>query len=86
MALTEVRWIVFVQALVISRIHAIRAAPARGSSVVEWVIITAVVAGAALGLVTLIKLLVTVRMSAIQSDWYGDVLPAYSLRAQVTGM
>jgi hypothetical protein len=36
---------------------------------VEWVIITAIIAGVALGLVTLIKALVAQRMGAIQGDW-----------------
>jgi hypothetical protein len=62
-------WMIYVQALLWGRLDRARAAPVRGSSAVEWVIITAIIAGVALGLVTLIKALVAQRMSAIQGDW-----------------
>ncbi|MET8004273.1 hypothetical protein [Nonomuraea glycinis] len=60
---------IYVQALLWERLRLARAAPTRGSSAVEWVIITAIIAGGALGLVTLIKTLVAQRMGAIQGDW-----------------
>jgi hypothetical protein len=41
----------------------------QGASVVEWVITTAIIAGAILGLISLIKVLVTQRMGVIQGDW-----------------
>lgn len=62
-------WMIYMQAMLWGRLDRARAAPARGSSAVEWVIITAIIAGVALGLVTLIKALVAQRMSAIQGDW-----------------
>jgi len=62
-------WVIYVRALLWERLDRARAAPARGSSAVEWVIITAIIAGVALGLVTLIKALVAQRMGAIQGDW-----------------
>jgi hypothetical protein len=51
-------WIVYIQAQLDIRLHLARNAPHRGASAVEWVIITAIVAGTALGLALLIKNLV----------------------------
>ncbi|MFI7455779.1 hypothetical protein ACIBQX_50570 [Nonomuraea sp. NPDC049714] len=62
-------WVIYVRALLWERLDRARVAPARGSSAVEWVIITAIIGGVALGLVTLIKALVAQRMGAIQGDW-----------------
>ncbi|WP_245656575.1 hypothetical protein [Microtetraspora fusca] len=47
-------------------------APTRGASAVEWVIITAIIAGVALGLATLIKTLVEQKQVDIQSSLNGD--------------
>jgi hypothetical protein len=61
--------IVYLEAILKVRVHLACSAPHRGSSAVEWVIITAIVAGTVLGLVTLVKSLVAQRMGAIQVDW-----------------
>ena len=53
------------------RIHRARTAPSRGASAVEWVIITAIIAGVALGLATLIKPLVTEKQGDIQDSFGG---------------
>jgi hypothetical protein len=51
-------WIVYLQAQLDIRIYKARNASNRGASAVEWVIITAIVAGVALGLALVIKTLV----------------------------
>ncbi|MFI6451621.1 hypothetical protein ACIBF6_08690 [Streptosporangium amethystogenes] len=53
------------------RITRARNAPTRGASAVEWVIITAIIAGVALGLATLIKTLVEGKQAEISSQFGG---------------
>ncbi|MEV4092696.1 hypothetical protein [Streptosporangium saharense] len=64
-------WIVYATAFLSVRIDRARNAPSRGASAVEWVIITAIIAGVALGLATLIRSLVEGRQGEI-SDQFGD--------------
>ncbi|WP_049574647.1 hypothetical protein [Nonomuraea sp. SBT364] len=64
-------WIVYLVALLNVRIHRARTAPSRGASAVEWVIITAIIAGVALGLATLIRQLVESKQSEIQGSFGG---------------
>jgi Flp pilus assembly pilin Flp len=64
-------WIVYLTAYLSVRVHRARTAPTRGASAVEWVIITAIIAGVALGLATLIKTLVEQRSNEIQSTFGG---------------
>ncbi|GIH89627.1 Flp family type IVb pilin [Planobispora siamensis] len=63
-------WIVYAVALLNVRIDKARNAPTRGASAVEWVIITAIIAGVALGLATLIRTLVQDKQTEI-SDQFG---------------
>ncbi|MEV4170135.1 hypothetical protein [Nonomuraea sp. NPDC049709] len=60
---------VHLKTFLMARIHLTRTTSDRGASVVEWVITTAIIAGAILGLISLIKVLVAQRMGVIQSDW-----------------
>jgi Flp pilus assembly pilin Flp len=60
-------WIVYLRACLAVRIQRARVAPTRGASAIEWVIITAIIAGVALGLATLIKTVVEQKQSEIQS-------------------
>jgi len=53
------------------RLHRARTAPTKGASAVEWVIITAIIAGVALGLATLIQNLVQQRAADIESSFGG---------------
>ncbi|MFI6918597.1 hypothetical protein ACIBIZ_01490 [Nonomuraea spiralis] len=64
-------WIVYLTAYLGVRIHRARTAPSRGASAVEWVIITAIIAGVALGLATLIKTLVEQKSNEIQGTFGG---------------
>ncbi|MFD0890137.1 hypothetical protein ACFQ08_36810, partial [Streptosporangium algeriense] len=64
-------WIVYATTLLNVRIDRARNAPSRGASAVEWVIITAIIAGVALGLATLIRSLVQGRQGEI-SDLFGN--------------
>ncbi|KAB8197697.1 hypothetical protein FH608_003985 [Nonomuraea phyllanthi] len=64
-------WIVYLTAYLGVRIHRARTAPTRGASAVEWVIITAIIAGVALGLATLIKTLVEQKQSEIEGTFGG---------------
>ncbi|MFG3435881.1 Flp family type IVb pilin [Nonomuraea sp. NPDC047897] len=64
-------WIVYLRAYLGVRIHHARTAPSRGASAVEWVIITAIIAGVALGLATLIKTLVEQKQGEIQNNFGG---------------
>lgn len=68
-------WIVYLQACLAVRIHRARTAPTRGASAVEWVIITAIIAGVALGLATLIKTVVEQKQGEIQSNLGGGGRP-----------
>lgn len=64
-------WIVYATAFLNVRIDKARNAPTRGASAVEWVIITAIIAGVALGLATLIKGLVEGRQNDL-NEQFGD--------------
>ncbi|MFC4063008.1 hypothetical protein ACFOWE_32415 [Planomonospora corallina] len=65
-------WIVYLQTWLAVRAHRARTAPTRGASAVEWVIITAVTAGVALGLAALIKTLVEQKQADIQNTLGGS--------------
>ena len=58
----------YLMAMLHVRIDRARNAPTRGASAVEWVIITAIIAGVALGLATLIRQLVEGKQAEIQSQ------------------
>ncbi|MER6828311.1 hypothetical protein ABT352_20190 [Streptosporangium sp. NPDC000563] len=64
-------WIVYAVAVLSVRIEKARSAPTRGASAVEWVIITAIIAGVALGLATLIKGLVEGKQAEISNQFGG---------------
>lgn len=64
-------WIVYLVAMLNVRLHRARTAPTRGASAVEWVIITAIIAGVALGLATLIRQLVESKQSEIEGSFGG---------------
>ncbi|MEU9890428.1 hypothetical protein AB0M95_15265 [Sphaerisporangium sp. NPDC051017] len=64
-------WLEYLVAVLHVRVDRARNAPSRGASAVEWVIITAIIAGVALGLATLIKTLVTQKQNEIQSNFGG---------------
>lgn len=64
-------WITYVIAVLSVRIERARNAPTKGASAVEWVIITAIIAGVALGLATLIKGLVEGKQAEISSQFGG---------------
>jgi hypothetical protein len=51
-------WMAYLWAQLGMRIHRARTAPSRGASAVEWVIITAIIAGVAMGLALMIKTVV----------------------------
>lgn len=60
-------WIIYLRAYMSIRVHRARTAPTRGASAIEWVIITAIIAGVALGLATLIKTVVEQKQGEIES-------------------
>ncbi|GIH71990.1 hypothetical protein Mth01_42430 [Sphaerimonospora thailandensis] len=64
-------WIIYLRACLSVRVHRARTAPTRGASAVEWVIITAIIAGVALGLATLIKTVVEQKQGDIQANLSG---------------
>lgn len=64
--------ITYLIALLNVRIQQARNAPTRGASAVEWVIITAIIAGVALGLATLIRGLVEGKSAEITSNFGGS--------------
>jgi Flp pilus assembly pilin Flp len=64
-------WIVYLRVCLAVRIQRARVAPTRGASAVEWVIITAIIAGVALGLATLIKTVVEQKQGEIQTTLGG---------------
>jgi Flp pilus assembly pilin Flp len=64
-------WFTYLIAVLNVRLERARNAPSRGASAVEWVIITAIIAGVALGLATLIRTLVTQKQAEIQSNFGG---------------
>jgi Flp pilus assembly pilin Flp len=59
------------QAFFDMRIRHARTAPSRGASAVEWVLITAIIAGVALGLATAIKMAVESRQAEIVTKLNG---------------
>lgn len=61
----------YLVAMIHVRIHKARTAPSRGASAVEWAIITAIIAGVALGLAALIRGLVEARSAEITSNFGG---------------
>lgn len=67
-------WIIYLRACLAVRIQRARKAPTRGASAVEWVIITAIIAGVALGLATLIKTVVEQKQGEIQQTLGGGNL------------
>ncbi|MEV0379992.1 hypothetical protein [Nonomuraea sp. NPDC050643] len=64
-------WISYLTAYLGDRVHRARTAPTRGASAVEWVIITAIIAGVALGLATLIKTLVENQQGSLEQTFGG---------------
>ncbi|MGW0801865.1 hypothetical protein [Nonomuraea sp. NPDC002799] len=64
-------WIVYLTACLSERVRRARTAPSRGASAVEWVIITAIIAGVALGLATLIKTLVEQQQGSLNETFGG---------------
>lgn len=62
-------WVIYLQAYLGVRIQRARNAPSRGASAVEWVIISAIIAGVALGLATLIKQLVEGKQNDLQTSF-----------------
>ncbi|GGP12241.1 hypothetical protein LDL08_19875 [Nonomuraea glycinis] len=64
-------WIVYLRVCLAVRIQRARTAPTRGASAIEWVIITAIIAGVALGLATLIKTVVEQKQGEIQTTLGG---------------
>ncbi|WP_043620898.1 hypothetical protein [Nonomuraea candida] len=64
-------WIVYLRAYLGVRVHHARTAPTRGASAVEWVIITAIIAGVALGLATLIRNLVEQQQGELEQTFGG---------------
>jgi Flp pilus assembly pilin Flp len=69
--LTPPPWLSYLVAMLNVRLDRARAAPSRGASAVEWVIITAIIAAVALGLATLIKTLVESKEGDIQNSFGG---------------
>ncbi|PZG28012.1 hypothetical protein C1I98_33055 [Spongiactinospora gelatinilytica] len=59
-------WLNYLKVHVAARIDRARNAPSRGASAVEWVIITAIIAGVAFALATLIKTLVEQQQADIE--------------------
>ncbi|GAA2210590.1 hypothetical protein GCM10009850_060490 [Nonomuraea monospora] len=64
-------WIVYLNAYLGERVRRARTAPTRGASAVEWVIITAIIAGVALGLATLIRTLVEQQQGNLEQTFGG---------------
>lgn len=64
-------WVIYLVAMLSVRIHRARHAPSKGASAVEWVIITAIIAGVALGLATVIRTLVEQKQSEIEGHFGG---------------
>lgn len=65
-------WMTSLKAFLIRRIQRARTSPSRGASAVEWVIITAIIAGVALGLATVIKAAVESRQAEIVTQLNGE--------------
>jgi len=60
-------WLSYLLILLSVRLHRARTAPTKGASAVEWVVITAIIAGVALGLATLIRSLVEDKQGEIEN-------------------
>jgi len=69
--LTPPPWLSYLLVLLSVRLHRARTAPTKGASAVEWVLITAIIAGVALGLATLIRTLVEERQTDIENAFNG---------------
>jgi Flp pilus assembly pilin Flp len=63
-------WLSYLLILLSVRLDRARNAPSKGASAVEWVLITAIIAGA-LGLATLIRTLVEERQTEIENAFNG---------------
>ncbi|MFI6928624.1 hypothetical protein ACIBIZ_52505 [Nonomuraea spiralis] len=64
-------WMTFMRTFLSRRIQPARTASSRGASAVEWVIITAIIAGVALGLAAAIKSAVESRQAEIVTQLGG---------------
>ena len=64
-------WLTYLLVLLSVRLDRARNAPTKGASAVEWVLITAIIAGVALGLATLIRTLVEERQTEIENAFNG---------------
>jgi len=64
-------WLNYLIAMLRVRLDRARNAPSRGASAVEWVIITAIIAGVAFGLAALIRTLVQERQQDIENAFNG---------------
>ncbi|MEV5407907.1 hypothetical protein AB0K60_03570 [Thermopolyspora sp. NPDC052614] len=64
-------WLSYLLILLSVRLHRARTAPTKGASAVEWVVITAIIAGVALGLATLIRSLVEDKQGEIEDAFNG---------------
>ncbi|WP_327043857.1 hypothetical protein OG320_18950 [Microbispora sp. NBC_01189] len=64
-------WFHYLVAVLNVRLDRARTAPSRGASAVEWVIITAIIAGVAFGLAALIRTLVEGRQADIENGFGG---------------
>lgn len=63
--------VIYLRAMLGVRVERARNAPSRGASAVEWVIITAIIAGVAMGLAVVIQNLVTSKQAEIQKGFGG---------------
>ncbi|NUT39274.1 MAG: hypothetical protein HOV86_04740 [Thermoactinospora sp.] len=63
--------VVYLRAMLGVRMERARNAPSRGASAVEWVIITAIIAGVAMGLAVVIKGLVEGKQAEISKGFGG---------------
>ncbi|MFI6476793.1 hypothetical protein ACIBH1_02600 [Nonomuraea sp. NPDC050663] len=63
--------VVYLRAMLGVRMERARNAPSRGASAVEWVIITAIIAGVAMGLAVVIKGLVEGKQAEISQGFGG---------------
>lgn len=63
--------VIYLRAMLASRVERAKNAPSRGASAVEWVIITAIIAGVALALATVIQGLVTSKSAEISKGFGG---------------
>jgi hypothetical protein len=71
MNLFESPVVVYLRTLLSDRVRRARTAPTKGASAVEWVIITAIIAGVAMTLALLIQNLVTSKSAEISNGFGG---------------